>query len=397
VLSRGKKKDFDNEKLEEMQHMFAEVLNDADAQIIFEPYDEDFSADGIIEVQVLSEHHPSVLHELTDRLAEMGLDVIKATVHHGLQPGVHRESQSGPAAAPSPAPPGAMQQGRRTPEEVSVTVTGRDGRMTPPARFSRSDSQKWMTHVMHRSTKGGSQKIQKMAVRRKSHEGAHDGAPSGARHSEHTHQVGREVFYARESDGGRATTCARRNTIRDELHKVLESHGLHGEVFVRLLHESEMAIAHTIPRLGENKDIMCVVKCVGKHHKELLHEICDTIDAEELDVVHADMDVSEAGDINVFYVQKKDETPLTSDKRHALKAALSHLYDSHALPFEVEVKKCASPGRKQSPRTGEPKNWMKPTIVDASSRELMLNISAPNASATAASLDDEPESPLPSP
>ena len=77
VLSRGKKKDFDDEKLEEMQHHLSEVLNDADAQIIFEPFDDNYAADGVIEIQILGEYHPSVLHELTDMMAEMGLDVIK--------------------------------------------------------------------------------------------------------------------------------------------------------------------------------------------------------------------------------------------------------------------------------------------------------------------------------
>ena len=43
VLSRGKKKDLDDEKLEQIHHTLSEALNDADAQIIFEPADEDYS------------------------------------------------------------------------------------------------------------------------------------------------------------------------------------------------------------------------------------------------------------------------------------------------------------------------------------------------------------------
>jgi hypothetical protein len=40
-----------------MQHHFEEVLNDADAQVIFEPYDDDYKADGVLEIQVFGEHH----------------------------------------------------------------------------------------------------------------------------------------------------------------------------------------------------------------------------------------------------------------------------------------------------------------------------------------------------
>ena len=90
VLSRGNKKDFDDEKLQEMHHTFAEILNDNnDAQIIFEPANEDFATDGVVEVQVIGEYHTNVLREITDVLSEMGLDVIKALMHASQQPGHH--------------------------------------------------------------------------------------------------------------------------------------------------------------------------------------------------------------------------------------------------------------------------------------------------------------------
>ena len=117
-----------------------------------------------------------------------------------------------------------------------------------------------------------------------------------------------QVFYARETDGTRQSSAARRNGIRTALKGVLETHGLHGEVFVRLLHESEMALAHTVPRLkAETKRKVNIVKCVGKHHQALLTEICGVIDQADYDVVHADMDRDAAGlDINVFYIQHKN-------------------------------------------------------------------------------------------
>jgi hypothetical protein len=53
VIARGAKKDFDDEKMEEMHHTLLEVLDDENAQIMFEPINEDFAADGILEVQLL--------------------------------------------------------------------------------------------------------------------------------------------------------------------------------------------------------------------------------------------------------------------------------------------------------------------------------------------------------
>ena len=108
VLSRGAKKDFDSEKLEEMHHALTEILNNDDAQIIFEPLHEDYSEDGILEVQIIGEYNPHSLHELTDVLADLKLDVIKAQVLSSEQPGhsvpwvdkPERSSKSAPAASP---------------------------------------------------------------------------------------------------------------------------------------------------------------------------------------------------------------------------------------------------------------------------------------------------------
>ena len=46
-----------------------------------------------------------------------------------------------------------------------------------------------------------------------------------------------------------------------------------------------------VPKLTSSlKARVNIVKCVGKHHKELLHEICDHFDAEQLEVISAGMD-----------------------------------------------------------------------------------------------------------
>ena len=161
----------------------------------------------------------------------------------------------------------------------------------------------------------------------------------GDANGHHVVDIGRELFYARECDGSRQSSATRRTQIQRELHAVLEAHNLHGEVLVRLLHESEMALAHSVPRLDmEQKQLISIVRCVGKHHKELLHEICDVLDEEACDVVHADMDTTTPGvDCNIFYIQHKDKTLISTEKRKQLKEQLQQLYASHKCSGEVTV------------------------------------------------------------
>ena len=67
----------------------------------------------------------------------------------------------------------------------------------------------------------------------------------------HGHEVGREVFYAREADGSKATSADRRKEIQKALSQVIKNRHVHGEVLVRMVHESEMAIGHMVPRLAQ--------------------------------------------------------------------------------------------------------------------------------------------------
>ena len=211
-------------------------------------------------------------------------------------------------SAPNPAPAVAFAP-EQDPGEVDAATGAPKTAISlpPPAKLERKGS--WMSSKLHHSTKGGS-RLKKISVKKASggnDESSHGEDSANGGHAHTTVDIGREVFYAREVDHTRATSADRRNEIRTSLHKVLEDHNLHGEVLVRLLHESEMALAHSVPRLDQQqKQMINIVRCVGKHHKELLHEICDVLDAQECDVVHADMDTTTPGvDVNVFYIQNK--------------------------------------------------------------------------------------------
>jgi len=67
-----------------MHHTLDEILDDPNCQIIFEaPKEDDMNAHGsVVEVQVLGEYHPDILHEVTDKLSSIGLDVLRAVVDH---------------------------------------------------------------------------------------------------------------------------------------------------------------------------------------------------------------------------------------------------------------------------------------------------------------------------
>jgi len=365
VLSRGAKKDFDDEKLEEMHHIFAEILNDQDAQIIFSPPAENPSQqDHVVEVQIIGEHHPSVLHEITDVLSDMGLDVIKAVVDKSVQPGDshdHHEkshnspgsprgsrrglarspstSMSGaPAGAPLEAPaaaPALLEELDGTPEmstsmvagnEVSLKEVSVDGRHTALGKKAAAFSTSFSHTFTRQGTKKALSKIFMTTTK------------DGVSTSSHTHDVGCEIFYARESEVDKVTTAERRHDIQSSLRQVLAEHQLRGEVMVRVLHPTEIALVHTVPKLEQSlKARVNVVKCVGKHHKELLHEICDHFDAENLEVIHADIDQEEGEDVHTFYIKKTDEGVIASNERSALKDVILGLYKSHSVAGVVSI------------------------------------------------------------
>ena len=364
VCARGKKKDFDDDKLEEMQHSLAEVLNSHDASVIFEPADEDFSSDGIIEVQMLGEHHPALLHETTDTLSEMGLDVIKASVHHSHQPG-HAPAPPKKPDHSNNTSPGASRSGTPALNRLSRSFGAPAGAPAAPAvaedsgrpsnvdvaRHSNAESLAEISiSVLSKAKKGGALFYSATGLKKKT--STTDEAAHGHEHHKDL-DIGRTVFYARESDGSKATSAKRRHEIKVALHGLLETHELHGEVLVRLLHESEMALAHSVPRLDpQTKKTITIVKCVGKHHKELLHEICDQFDEQGCDVVHGDIDTDTSGqEVDVFYIHKRDLTALSADERALMKDAINALYISHKVEGHVSIEQAESFSPPVSPLT----------------------------------------------
>ena len=108
VISRGTKKDFDDEKLEEVRHHITEILGDPNAVVMFESVADEQVHFGAIEVQIVSDNSKSVhggvlakqgntMSLVAKRIAEFGLDVEemdeqhKVQIEHGLETEMERD------------------------------------------------------------------------------------------------------------------------------------------------------------------------------------------------------------------------------------------------------------------------------------------------------------------
>ena len=78
LIARGRKLDFDDEKLHEMHHALSETIQDPDSQIIFEACEAEFATACMVEVRVcdITSDHKAVIREMTAALVESGLTII---------------------------------------------------------------------------------------------------------------------------------------------------------------------------------------------------------------------------------------------------------------------------------------------------------------------------------
>jgi len=359
VASRGAKKDFDDEKLEEMKHQLDEILDDEDAQVFFEPYDDDFSNDGVIEIQVMVQHHPDILHELTDALASMGLDVLKVDATHTSQP-THGNTTKG--GEDSSVHKGSALM--RAPSSGNLKRQGSWGDMLRHSGTSRDSSP-----ALQRADQSLEAAAALDRVSRSSQEARDRVSAIGAAFTDGVEfftleEKERVVFYATEVDGTHQFSASRRAEIKKTLEQIVTDHNLHGTILVRVVHQKDMALAHQVPKF-DHEDRIVVVRSQGEHHVDLLHEICDMIHESKLDVVHAEMDTNSKGvEEHALYVSRTDNRPTTREQRTELRTKVQGLYRKHnkasdatvsVLPLRNEDEESllggqASPGRGEGRR-----------------------------------------------
>jgi len=90
VQSRGKQKDFDDEKLEDIRHHIQEILGDENAVVMFEAVHDDELDFAAIELEVVAPSkgkgtESNIVSQVTKRLQELGLDVEEIDEQHKLQ------------------------------------------------------------------------------------------------------------------------------------------------------------------------------------------------------------------------------------------------------------------------------------------------------------------------
>lgn len=269
------------------------------------------------------QHHPDVLHEITDELASMGLDVLKADVTHTMQP----------------------THGVTPHHMVSATEsTTAPANKSPDASARRSGGSRPMSRSNSKSDLGQAAEAAIAQLETEAHERANDGNDldaDGVRFFAIDDKE-RAIFYAREADGTHQVSAARRGNIQAKLEKIVHEHGLHGTVLVRVVHEREMQMHSVVPKF-DHEDRMVIVRCTGEHHKELLHEICDAVHAAQLDVIHAEMDLTRDGkEEHALYVSRSDGTATTYEQRTSLRVIINELYSAHQPPSPKNVH--GSPG-----------------------------------------------------
>jgi len=79
IVSCGENEDLDEDMIAEIRHDIVEALNDPEAQVNLAPHDQDLANDQkeIVEIRIMSQHHPSVLPEILNLFVQLHLDVIK--------------------------------------------------------------------------------------------------------------------------------------------------------------------------------------------------------------------------------------------------------------------------------------------------------------------------------
>jgi len=114
---------------------------------------------------------------------------------------------------------------------------------------------------------------------------------------------------------------------------------------VRVLHESEMPSLQTREHHFKHDEKVCVIKCTGDHHKELLHEILDHLSDSHLDVLHAEMnkDPVTGEEVHHIYIcpeEKPDASEtaaLDQQQRQDLSTTIDQMYEAHGLKKHTVV------------------------------------------------------------
>ena len=94
-----------------------------------------------------------------------------------------------------------------------------------------------------------------------------------------------------------------------------------------------MKMAHQLPQF-DHEEVIAVIRSTGQHHKELLHEICDVLHDQAIDVIHAEVPPHRASTPCLHTV------PPSAPCLHTVRphpAPCLHLHRAHAMPLQMDT------------------------------------------------------------
>eukprot|EP00605_Chrysophyceae_sp_TOSAG23-4_P000400 GSChrysophyteH1.ASY1.ANO1.456.1 assembled CDS len=304
--------DFDDEKLHEIAARVKEAINDNESQVVFEPVnlDADLEAVGVLQIRMIGDHHPDILHEVFDLLAEHKLDVLRAIMDEHT----------------------AMEKLKRAKNKNKDADEGQSRGRSETFGAGESESSKEQSN----SDKGLTESDKK---------------PLNLEHGYGASKLKEsETIYARsqhdpETGVRPPISSVLRATLREKIHALVLSHGCHGETMIRMVPEEEAhETVHPITAI-EADDEVSIITTHGKHHPEIIHKILDALAEMDLDVLHADVtqhDSGEEEDHSVFYIRNIDadaEKSATHQmRRKEIRDKLTEIYSEHELDGHASVR-----------------------------------------------------------
>jgi Kef-type K+ transport system membrane component KefB/predicted amino acid-binding ACT domain protein len=324
--------DFDDDKLHEIAERVKEAINDDQSQVIFEPVDfaKDLAQVGVLQIRMIGDHHPDILHEIFDLLALEKLDVMRAIMDE------HTAMDSHGSSSDHDTPRGrSSSMDKRAGRSRVVSWTGKRSQTPTIAEDSGDDD--WAKSPTAVSNPGKP-------------------SPRPAMHRQRSASMLKEseTIYARsmrDAEGKRAAISAvKRANLRESIQKLIESHdGCHGEVMLRMVPEEDAhETVHPITAI-EKDDEVSIVTTHGKHHPEIIHKCLDVLAALQLDVMHADISQSDGTDgtedRSVFYIRNIDAdaaiTATDPARRREIRTKLSAVFAEHGIDGHASVRPLA--------------------------------------------------------
>lgn len=304
--------DIDDDKLHEIAGRVKEAIDDDEAQVVFEPVDTDLDLDstGVLQIRMIGDHHPDIVHEIFDLLAEEELDVVRAVIDEHSAMDTHGTPHQTPA------------------EKAQSTLESRDSVESKPRRNSMFGKKKGTQIPESPGTKHRRSSVTKVVLKET------------------------EMIYARsredEATGRRPPIDSeKRIVLRKRIEDLMHTHECHGEVMLKMVDEHEAhEEAHPITAITKDDEV-AIITTHGMHHPDIVHEVLDEISNMNLEVLHAE--ITQPGgkgeDWSVIYVRNyvdddmpESESVTERHRRQEIRKHLTSVYEKHDLDGHVSVR-----------------------------------------------------------